>query len=140
MSIFETIPARHRKQRIPSEHEDQVALIQWFDMQYPALRGRLAACPNGGKRNAIVAAKLKAEGVRAGYPDLNLLTPRHGFAGLFIELKREKGGALQSDQAEWLDWLNEQGFMAVVCRGFDAAQKTIRDYLDATENYRGVSA
>lgn len=62
MSIFETIPVKARKPRIPSEHEDQVALIQWFDLQYPALRGRLAACPNGGQRNAVVAAKLKGRG------------------------------------------------------------------------------
>ncbi|MBB4863332.1 hypothetical protein HNP46_002179 [Pseudomonas nitritireducens] len=137
MSIFETVPAKPRKPCIPSEHEDQVALIQWFDMQYPSLRGRLAACPNGGQRNAVVAAKLKAEGVRAGYPDLNLLTPRHGFAGLFIELKRERGGALQSDQADWLDWLNEQGFMAVVCKGFEAAKEAITNYLATTENHRG---
>jgi hypothetical protein len=140
MSIFDTVPAKPKKPRIPSEHEDQVALIQWFDLQYPALRGRLAACPNGGQRNAIVAAKLKAEGVRAGYPDLNLLTPRHGFAGLFIELKREKGGSLQREQADWIDWLNEQGFMAVVCKGFDAAKEAIQSYLAATENYRGETA
>lgn len=114
----------------PSEHEEQKALIKWFDLQYPALRGRLAACPNGGQRNVIVAAKLKAEGVRAGYPDLNLLVPRKGFAGLFIEMKRQKGGALTPDQADWLDFLNEQGFMAVVCKGFDAGRETICGYLD----------
>jgi hypothetical protein len=114
---------------VPTEHAEQVALIRWFDLQYPALRGRLAACPNGGQRNVIVATKLKAEGVRPGYPDLNLLTPRHGFAGLFIELKRVKGGSLSADQASWLEWLGEQGFLAVICKGADAAKATITDYL-----------
>ena len=89
--------------KIPTEHEEQVMLIKWFDLQYPELRGRLAACPNGGQRNVIVAAKLKAEGVRPGYPDLNLLVPRHGFSGLFIELKRQKGGNLTAEQADWLE-------------------------------------
>ena len=115
--------------RVPTEHEDQKALIRWFDLQYPALRGRLAACPNGGQRNVVVAAKLKAEGVRAGYPDLNLLTPRHGFAGLFIELKRTKGGTMTTEQDDWLTWLSEQGFMAVCCKGFEAARDTITTYL-----------
>lgn len=117
------------KDRGPTEDQDQVALIKWFDLQYPALRGRLAATPNGGHRHKITAAKLKAGGVRAGYPDLNLLTPRHGFAGLFIEMKRATGGVLSAEQAAWLQWLGDQGFMAVVCKGFDAAQKTIQGYL-----------
>lgn len=112
-----------------SEHDEQKALIKWFDLKYPELRGRLAACPNGGQRNVIVAAKLKAEGVRPGYPDLNLLVPRHGFAGLFIEMKRQKGGSLTAEQAGWLEFLNAQGFMAVVCKGFDAGRETIAGYL-----------
>ena len=114
---------------LPTEHDEQKALIKWFDLQYPSLRGRLAACPNGGQRNVIVAAKLKAEGVRPGYPDLNLLVPRHGFAGLFIEMKRQKGGSLTPEQADWLEFLGAQGFMAVVCKGFDAARETVANYL-----------
>ncbi|MDT4890305.1 hypothetical protein FQZ97_1271290 [compost metagenome] len=62
-------------------------------------------------------------------PDLQLLTPRHGFAGLIIEMKRKKGGQLSPEQADWLAWLNAQGFCAVICKGFDAAQQTIKDYL-----------
>ncbi|MNE71242.1 VRR-NUC domain protein [compost metagenome] len=62
-------------------------------------------------------------------PDLQLLTPRHGFAGLIIEMKRVKGGQLSQEQADWLDWLNAQGFCAVVCKGFDAARETIQGYL-----------
>lgn len=114
---------------IPTEHEEQKALIKWFDLQYPKLRGRLAACPNGGQRNVIVATKLKAEGVRAGYLDLNLLTPRQGFSGLFIEMKRVKGGSVSDDQSSWIEWLREQGFRVEVCRGFDAAKGVITDYL-----------
>ncbi|WP_405120725.1 VRR-NUC domain-containing protein [Pseudomonas leptonychotis] len=114
---------------IPTEHDEQKALIKWFDLQYPSLRGRLAACPNGGQRNVIVAAKLKAEGVRPGYPDLNLMTPRHGFAGLIIEMKRIKGGSITPQQADWLQWFSDQGFMAVCCKGFDSAKQTITDYL-----------
>lgn len=120
---------------IPTEDEDQVALVQWFDRQYPALRGRLAAVPNGGHRNKAAAGKLKASGVRAGVPDLQLLTPRHGFAGLIIELKREKGGQLSPEQADWLDWLSAQGFMAVCCKGFAAARETIRNYLEGEGNH-----
>jgi hypothetical protein len=115
--------------KLPTEHEDQAALITWFDLQYPKLSGRLAASSGGARMRPATAKKEKAAGMRKGYPDLNLLTPRHGFAGLIIEMKRVKGGRLDPDQADWLQWLNDQGFMAVVCKGFDAAKETIEKYL-----------
>lgn len=110
------------------EHREQVAVVKWFDLSYPAFRGRLFAVPNGGHRHVAVAAKLKAEGVRPGVPDLWLPVQRKGFAGLVIELKA-KGGKLQPNQAEWLDFLGQQGYMAVLCVGADAAMQTIKDYL-----------
>lgn len=119
-----------------TEEEDQIALVKWFDLWAPAdLNGRLFAVPNGGMRNKVVAAKLKAAGVRAGVPDLMLLTPRHGFAGLIIEMKREKGSKLSPEQAGWLEWLSEpeQNFMTVICKGFEPAKDTIVSYLRTTE-------
>lgn len=117
------------KLAVPTEHDEQKAVVKWFDMQYPALRGRLAAVPNGGQRHPAVAAKLKAEGVRKGFPDMMLLKPSGGYFGLFIELKRIKGGSVSAEQSDWLHWLNQQGFMAAVCKGADEARKTIQDYL-----------
>ncbi|RJG11143.1 VRR-NUC domain-containing protein [Pseudomonas cavernicola] len=114
---------------IPFEEDDQIALIQWFDRQYPALAGRLASSSGGARMTMRTAKRQKAAGNRKGFPDLNLLTPRHGFSGLVIELKRVRGGRLEPEQADWLEWLAEQGFMAVVCKGFDAARDTIKGYL-----------
>lgn len=111
-----------------AEHLEQVAVIRWFDAQHSALRGRLFAVPNGGHRHVAVAAKLKAEGVRPGVPDLWLPVQRQGFAGLVIEMKAGKG-RLSSNQQDWLGFLGEQGYMAVVCVGADAAIQTIKDYL-----------
>lgn len=116
------------------EHQEQVAVVRWFDAQYPALRGRLFAIPNGGQRNLVVAAKLKAEGVRAGVPDLCLPVARHGFHGLWIELKAPKrgdapAGRLQASQIEWLKFLGGEGHCAVMCIGADSAIETIRNYL-----------
>jgi hypothetical protein len=119
---------------VRTEEEDQIALVKWFDLWAPTdLKGRLFAVPNGGMRNKVVAAKLKAGGVRAGVPDLMLLTPRHGYAGLVIEMKREKGSTLSKEQAEWLNWLSDQNFLTVICKGFQPAQDTIISYLRATE-------
>lgn len=111
-----------------SEHAEQVSLVQWFDKEFPKLRGRLFAIPNGGHRHHAEAARLKLEGVRAGVPDLFLPVPAGGKHGLFIEMKREKGGRLSPEQKDWLAHLNEQGYRAEVCKGFEAAKAVIQDY------------
>jgi len=111
-----------------TEHEEQALVIKWFDLAYKDFRGRLYANPNGGKRHVVTAVKLKKEGARKGIPDLSLPVSRHGFHGLYIELKA-KGGRLSTEQADWLHFLSEQGYLAVLCVGFDAAKKTIEDYL-----------
>ena len=47
------------------------------------------AVPNGGKRHIHTAIKMKAEGVRAGTPDLVFVLPQGRAA--FLELKSEEG-------------------------------------------------
>ena len=76
---------RHR------ESDLQIACVRWFTMQYPQYRGLLFAVPNGGSRNRIEAARMKAEGTVAGVSDLILLVPRGHFGALCIELKTENG-------------------------------------------------
>jgi len=112
----------------PDESQLQQTLIHWFDLQYPQLKGRLAAVPNAGKMPVWVGARFNREGRRKGFPDLILLTPRRGFHGLVIELKT-KTGRLSPEQTDWLNWLSQQGYLAVLCRGLDAAMDTIKIYL-----------
>lgn len=47
------------------------------------------AIPNGGKRDVITAARMKAEGVQPGAPDLGFVLP-FGLAA-FLEIKADKG-------------------------------------------------
>lgn len=114
------------------EHAEQVNLMQWWAL---ACRGfgipeaLLFAIPNGGQRNIIVASKLKAEGVRAGIPDLFLAVPRRNFHGLFIEMKKAKGGRTSEKQNAALDMLAEQGYTWAVCHGWTEAKKCIEGYL-----------
>lgn len=85
--------------------------------------------PNGGKRNIKTAADLKAEGVKAGVPDISLPYPTSRHHGLYIEMKREKGGRVSDKQKEWLEYLNSVGYLAVVCKGFEEAKDCILQYL-----------
>lgn len=115
----------------PSEHDEQAALFEWAEWmreRYPALR-RLYAIPNGGKRDIVTAARLKAEGVKAGVPDICLPMPSGGYSALYIELKRSKGGRASDEQREWIDALNRLGNLAVVCHGWLHAAEVIQGYL-----------
>jgi len=111
-----------------SEDKEQEALIAWARL-HPILKGLLYSIPNGGTRNPAEAAKLKRTGVLAGVSDLHLPYPSNGYHGLWIEMKRVQGGRLQKAQSEWLDKMNQLGFLAVECRGWDMAKKIIEDYL-----------
>lgn len=114
-----------------TEHNHQVALFKWADMtakgRFPGL-DLMFAIPNGGLRNRIVAIKLKAEGVKAGVPDIFLPVPRGQYHGLFIEMKKEGKTYPSKQQKVWIAALNEQGYKAVVCRGWFAASVAITDY------------
>lgn len=91
---------KQRKKPNDHEHRLQVACVRWFRLQYRNFAHALFAVPNGGRRDAITGAKMKAEGVLSGVSDLILLLPRGGYAALLIEMKIEKGIQSKS-QKEW---------------------------------------
>lgn len=106
----------------------QKSCVRWFSYQYPNYEKLLHHSPNGGKRNAIEAAKFKAMGVRAGFPDLMLCVARNGYHGLFIELKTEKGR--QTDNQKFYQYmLEEQGYHYVVVRSIEEFQTVINEYM-----------
>lgn len=116
---------------VPSEHEEQVALFRWAALAsgaHPELR-LLYAIPNGGHRHKAVAAKLYAEGVKAGVPDTCLPVARGRFHGLYIEMKRRRAGVLSPAQRQWVADLSAAGYRAECCNGWDEARGVIEDYL-----------
>ena len=115
----------------PSEHDEQVALFLWAELnrrKYPVLK-LLFHVPNGGHRHIAIARKLKAEGVKAGVPDIFLPVSRFLYHGLFIEMKKKKGGVISPSQTEWIENLKKQGYSCDVAYGFEDAKKIIEDYL-----------
>ena len=110
------------------EHRLQVECVRWFRLAHPRLL--LYAVPNGGQRNAIVAAKLKAEGVLAGVPDLFLAVPSGTAHGLYIEMKNGKKGVVSESQRTVMAALEAQGYATAVCRSFDEFHTTVDEYLN----------
>lgn len=113
-----------------SEHEHQVALFAWAMLaakRHPEL-ALLFAVPNAAKRSPRLGAYMKAEGLRAGVPDIFLPISRGGYGCLAIELKTPKGTATPEQKA-WVERLNEYGNYAVVCKGWELAKDAIEKYL-----------
>ena len=130
-------PKKKKKSNIPTEWQEQVKLCTWLDRNHI----RYFAIPNGGKRNLLEAAKLKRSGVKAGVPDIFLPIPSYHTSGLktkwrhglWIELKRVSAGIVSTAQKEWIDYLNQQGYVAVVAYGALEAMQIVREYLNFHE-------
>jgi hypothetical protein len=116
------------------EHKEAKWFMQWVQSSlqtYPQLES-IYHIPNGGQRNAVVAAKLKAEGTKAGMPDYHLPFAANGCHGLWIELKAE-GGYPTKKQKEVHKMLRSQGHDVRVCVGWHACAEAVKDYLGVSQ-------
>lgn len=117
----------------PTEHEEQVTLFTWFRMRYAGML--MYAIPNGGARSSITGARLRDEGVLAGVPDIFLPCPSGGKHGLYIEMKRQKGGRVSAPQKAVMQALRMQGYEVAVCHGWQEARGCIEQYLARDDRY-----
>lgn len=123
-----------------TEEQLQRAVARYLD-HHPATKGHWFHTPNGGQRNAIVGAKLKAQGVKKGVPDVlivkvfysgygkrweDLGKSRMLFSGLAIELKVGKNKTTPEQEA-WLDVLADCGWKCRVCRSLDEVMEVVKD-------------
>ncbi len=121
---------------VATESEEQQALFSYCAVEtgrYPELE-MLVHTPNEGKRTRVTGGRLKKEGLRKGYPDITLYLPSCGYHGLMIELKRRRGSKKTPEQKEWIRKLNEYGYAAAFCYGWEDAWKFIKAYLDARKS------
>ena len=117
-----------------SEHQEQKAVIDWWAVMcasYKLPEFALFAVPNAAKRSFVLAAMLKAEGMRAGIPDLILLAkcPRDPEAGcLLVEMKR-KPNKPSPEQIVVIDYLRHAGYHCVIAWNAVEAIRAIEAYL-----------
>ena len=119
---------RNVRKASASEHDLQVSCVNEFRLRNPRLRDLMIAIPNGGQRNAIVAAKLKAEGVVAGVPDLLFAYPSGEWHGLFLEMKNGRAGVVSENQKRMMMLLTQHGYKCVVCRTHDDFFAQLHEY------------
>lgn len=128
MKAFSAKPVRAKP--VDREGQEQASLMREIQLRYPEVYELIYHVPNGGHRVKAVAAKLKAQGVKAGIPDLVLPMARGGYFGLYIEFKATIDPApVSSSQHACIKRLNDQGYLAVVCRGHFDAMECLRAYL-----------
>ena len=114
-----------------SESREQIELMKWAALKrqtYPQLDFMFHVA-NGGHRHPAIAARLKAEGVKPGVPDLILPFPSNGYGALFLEMKKRVGGRLSDEQKVWRDYLSSVGYCVRVCPGWEVAAAAIVEYL-----------
>lgn len=111
---------RVRTPRVRTEHEEQREFVSWFRKTFPTVR--ILAIPNGSQRSRTTGARLKAEGVVAGVPDL--LIPAWN---LWIEMKRADGGSVSTQQKDWHRYLESIDHTVFVCAGFSQAKEKVEE-------------
>lgn len=116
-----------------TESSEQIALLKWASTyQHNGTKiGRfIFAIPNEAKRSQAHGARMKAQGLRSGVPDLMFAYPHAGQPGLFIEMKSPKPkGKVTDNQKKWLERLQGAGYVTAVCWGMEEAKQVILDYL-----------
>ena len=118
------------KSKSPLETEEGKFLYKRV-MLHPIARDFFYHIPNEGKRTKWGGHSLLMQGLRTGFPDYGLSYPKKGYHGLFIELKRIKPrGVVSLSQQTWLDKLNESGYLAKACWGWEDAWNFIESYLE----------
>lgn len=112
-----------------TESQIQKDCVKWFRQRYDTIEPLFFSVSNGGARNPWTAKIMKDEGVRAGVSDLILLVPRHGYAGLLIEMKTPDGK--QSDsQKEFERLATWAKYKYVVVRSLPTFQQLMLWYVE----------
>ena len=103
------------------ESNAQIKFCQYLHRNHPDIW--FFAIPNGGHRDKRIGARLKAEGVKRGVPDLYLPSLR-----LWVEMKIQ-GGRLSEDQKRWHEYLKQHGDTVLTCYGAEQAIEMFEDFI-----------
>lgn len=103
----------HRHNR-HDEDDLQMRCVSRFDEFFNRYRLMLNHCPSEGRRSMRDGVRFKKMGLRAGYPDLVLHLPRHGYGCLGIELKTPKGAQSETQRMMQEEWTRNGNLYMVI--------------------------
>lgn len=114
------------------EYLHQKALFDWAKT-VPELKW-MHSIPNGtvlagnASKRAIQMASLKATGLKPGVWDIFLPLAKHGYHGLYIEMKAGKN-KLSEAQDEFGNHVHRNGYLTATCWTWDEARQVLEDYI-----------
>lgn len=111
-----------------SESNEQIAVIDWVQLQHPWLREYTIHIGNERKSSYYAGYIMKRMGVLRGASDLFFAIPCEDYHGLFVEMKSMKGRATP-EQLAFIDRMNRIGYFACVRHGAEEAISTIDWYV-----------
>jgi hypothetical protein len=120
------------------EYHLQKQVCAYLNVQYPKVMflSDTIASVKLSKIQAVRNKEIQKSGFKC--PDLIILEPKGKYHGLFIELKvkspfKKDGSILKNEhlegQQKTISDLQEKGYFAVFCTGFDEAKETIDFYM-----------
>ena len=125
-----------------AENKVHKAIVEYIKLQYPKI---MFITDMSGIRLTIGQAKQakKLRNPETGWPDIFISEPRGRFHGLFIEVKdddakvyKKRTGSPYNEhiakQLEVIFNLNNRGYDAYMCIGFDEAKSVIDVYMNPT--------
>lgn len=110
-----------------------IGLVRLIGMENGIDSRAIMHIPNGGQRNQVVAAKLKAHGTVAGYPEIMVFQPRFInrrsalLCGLALELKVWPNKPTE-EQEEVHELLRSAGWRVVVCYSLWEVEEEAKRY------------
>lgn len=124
-----------------SEDDICMAIVEWSEYVI-AMRDVLVHIANERNTSVQHHMKLKKMGVRKGVSDFFLPVPCGSYCGLWVEVKkslkkdtpenREK--KLKPEQKDWLNKMNDRGFIGVATFGYDETKKMFEQYLEEPDD------
>lgn len=111
---------------VPTEFEECRTFHQWLQLNHIRHTHVGNESQVGGRAGAIRGARLKAIGQSKGFPDYLILVRNQVIA---IEMKRQKGGRLSKEQADWLQSLQTAGIDGYIAHGANEAMEIVQQYM-----------
>lgn len=125
-----------RKDPTRSEHAQQVEFFRYVNARIKTSCGSVRdayesifAVPNAAKRNYKTASYMRAEGMRAGVPDVVIPVPRFPFHGLYIEHKI-KPNRPSEVQKQWIARLQRLGHLVLISYSATESINILERYLN----------
>ena len=131
MPIIETPPQPKKKSRGQPEMRIQSECVRWIHNEHPETRGLFFHIKNELDRpdaNAMLGARLRAEGIVKGVADCALMMKRGAYGALFVEFKTDVGRQSEA-QKNWERIVTMQGYYYRICRSLEQFKEIINEYL-----------